>query len=76
MSVQLLATYQQYVQERIIRIRELEKLTGTSRSMIYLKMCKTSKYYDSSFPRSRKLGTGHAVGWLLSEVMNWIESLK
>ncbi len=76
MSVQLTATYQQYVQERVIRIRELERLTGISRSMIYLKMNIRSKYFDKAFPRSRKLGIGGAVGWLLSEVMDWIGSLK
>lgn len=76
MSVQLTAAYQQYVQERVIRIRELEKLTGISRSMIYLKMNIRSKYFDKNFPCSRKLGGGNAVGWLLSEVMGWIESLK
>lgn len=55
---------------RIIRLREVMKSTGLARSTIY-------KYIaEEAFPKPVSLGGEHgshrAVGWLHSEVENWI----
>ncbi|AIW13315.1 AlpA family transcriptional regulator [Vibrio tubiashii] len=52
---------------RIIRLKEVIKMTGLSRSTIYERMSM------EEFPASINLG-GSAVGWLESEVCKWIES--
>lgn len=53
---------------RLIRLKEVMETTGLSRSCIY-------KYIDSGdFPRNVPLG-GSAVGWVESEVQDWIRSL-
>lgn len=51
----------------ILRRREVERLTGLSRSTIYRLM------EAGSFPRQHKLSVG-AVGWMQAEISNWIES--
>lgn len=60
----------QQSQERIIRRREVESITGLSRSAVYLLMA------QGKFPKAINLGSGHAVGWSLTEVMAWIETKK
>lgn len=57
---------------QLIRLPELETLTGLSRSSIYDRLNPKSKRYDSTFPRAIKLS--HSSRWRLSEVLNWIES--
>jgi len=50
---------------RILRLKEVIKTTGLARSTIY-------KYLDEgTFPRPIPLG-GRSVGWLESEVYEWI----
>ncbi|MGL6356371.1 helix-turn-helix transcriptional regulator [Aeromonas veronii] len=56
---------------RVIRLKELTRLIGLSRSTIYDRMNPKSKRFDPSFPRPIKLGLA-SVGWYLSEVMAWI----
>jgi len=50
---------------RIIRLKEVMKMTGLGRSTVY-------KYIaESTFPRPVSLGD-RCVGWLESEVFGWI----
>lgn len=64
--------------ERIIRIAELTRITGLSRTAIYNKSSVRSKYFDRDFPKRFKINNedseNSAVGWLLSEVNEWIIS--
>ena len=53
----------------ILREPEVVKLTTLSRSAI------RRKEQKGKFPRRKKLGGGRAVGWLASEVEEWIKSL-
>ena len=51
--------------DRVIREGECRKLTG---------VCRTTRYMmerDGKFPARRQLG-GRSVGWVLSEVMEWV----
>jgi prophage regulatory protein len=50
---------------RILRRRDVEKRVGLSRSSIY------SRVQDGKFPRPVNLGA-RAVGWLESEIDNWL----
>lgn len=52
----------------ILRLPDVTARTGLGRSMIYLRM------KEGSFPKSIKLG-GRAMGWLESEVEEWIECM-
>jgi prophage regulatory protein len=52
---------------RILRLREVESRCGLKRSSIYQAIA------AGSFPKSLSI-TGHAVGWLDSEVEDWIAS--
>lgn len=59
------------VVDRIVRLKELTRLIGLSRSTIYDRINPKSKRFDPSFPRPIKLGSA-SVGWSLNEVMVWI----
>ena len=50
-----------------MRRRDVESVTGLSRSTIYQNM------QDGTFPKPIRLGA-KAVGWLESEVIDWIEA--
>jgi prophage regulatory protein len=52
---------------RILRRRQVESLTGLSRSTIYQRMS------VGTFPRRISLGI-RSVGWLASDVDEWIEA--
>ncbi|MCG3884713.1 AlpA family transcriptional regulator [Photobacterium leiognathi] len=52
---------------KIIRLPEVIKMTGLSRSTIYLRMSK------DDFPHTISLGE-RAVGWLESDVDQWLEA--
>jgi len=54
------------MQTIILRLPDVKKRTGLSRSALYLKI------NQGSFPRPIKLGT-KAVGWLEAEVQAWLE---
>lgn len=56
---------------RVVRLKEVEELTGLSRSAIYDRLNKKSRRYESSFPRQFSLG-GKAVGWLKHEIDTWV----
>ncbi|BDI50237.1 helix-turn-helix transcriptional regulator [Escherichia coli] len=54
-------------EDRVIREDECRKLTG---------VCRTTRYElekKGRFPSRLNLG-GRSVGWLLSEVMEWVKS--
>ncbi|MCE3238974.1 MAG: transcriptional regulator [Gammaproteobacteria bacterium] len=56
--------------DRILRIKEVERVTGYSRATIYRKM------NEKELPSSIKLGGGRAIGWLQSEIERWLESRR
>lgn len=50
----------------ILRRKQVEARTGLSRSSIYLKIS------QGEFPASISLGGARCVGWLESEISDWI----
>ena len=56
------------INDRILRLPEVIHLTGKSRATIYVEMG------VGSFPKSVAIGA-RAVGWLESDIQNWIDSL-
>lgn len=58
---------------RIIRIRDVEVLTSLKRSTIYKKLS-TDKSFPRPIPLSDSKSPGAPVGFVLSEVLAWIES--
>ncbi|MGL5472962.1 MAG: helix-turn-helix transcriptional regulator [Shewanella sp.] len=58
---------------RVVRIKELTRIVGLSRSTIYNKLNPKSKGYDPEFPKPLRLGAS-SVGWLLSSVDQWLIS--
>ncbi|ATY82053.1 AlpA family phage regulatory protein [Aeromonas veronii] len=60
---------------RIIRMPELTRLIGLSRSTIYDRLNPESKRFDPTFPPPLKLGRS-AVGWHLGAVLEWIDALQ
>ncbi|GAC1622249.1 MAG: hypothetical protein NVS9B10_05990 [Nevskia sp.] len=57
----------------ILRRRDLESRLRLSRSTIYDKINPRSPRYDASFPKPIHLGGGAAVGWIESEVADWLQ---
>ncbi|MDY0029231.1 MAG: AlpA family transcriptional regulator [Pseudobdellovibrionaceae bacterium] len=53
--------------ERILRLPDVKKRTGLSRSTIYLNISK------GTFPRHISLGV-RCVGWLESEIDAWVQA--
>lgn len=68
MDKQATFTAQFSVPDRIIRYKEVERITGLKRSALYKLM------NNGRFPLPRKL-TNYSNGWILSEVMRWMEEL-
>lgn len=58
----------------ILRMKHLIKKLGISRSSIYEKINPKSPRYDPTFPRPIKLGPA-SVGWVESEIDQWINTL-
>lgn len=58
---------------RILRLKHVLDRVGLSRSTVYDRINEKSPRYDRSFPRPVSLG-GAAVGWLETDVSEWIES--
>lgn len=52
--------------DKILRCRDVQEVTGLSRSTIYRMMDR------DDFPRATKLGV-RAIGWRQSAVADWIE---
>lgn len=57
----------------MLRLPEVIRRTGLSRSTIYNKLDKKSLNYDPLFPKQAKLG-GRAVAWDEEELDFWIRS--
>lgn len=57
---------------RILRVKQVKDRIGLSRSTIYDRLNPKSPRYDIGFPKPVSLG-GKAVGWLESEVCDWIQ---
>lgn len=55
------------MQDRLLRRREVERITGMSRSSIYRLM------QEAEFPRPVRIGPA-AVRWKASDITAWIES--
>jgi len=53
--------------KKIIRLPEVKNKTGLSRSSIYLRMS------NGKFPLSISLGGSRAIGWLESDIEQWLE---
>jgi prophage regulatory protein len=51
----------------ILRLPEVKRSTGLSRSTIYLRVA------EGTFPKPVCLG-GRAVGWLAEEVQDWLQN--
>lgn len=51
----------------VLRLPQVKSQTGLSRSAIYARIA------EGSFPKQIDLGGGRAVGWLESDVQNWIK---
>lgn len=58
---------------QMINISMVSELTGVSRSTIYEMMNPKSKYHEPTFPKKVNLTTCR-VGWVASEINDWIES--
>ncbi|MBU3020254.1 AlpA family transcriptional regulator [Alteromonas sp. McT4-15] len=56
-------------QQRILRLPEVKAKTGFGRSTIYALMA------SGEFPRSIRIGA-RAVGWLESDIDQWIETRR
>ena len=56
----------------VLRIKEMLRYTGLSRSMAYLKLG-SGKYRDETFPRPIRLGQ-RAVGWRKVELDRWLQT--
>ena len=52
---------------RLIRLPEVEELTGLSRTSVYRKI------KAGEFPKSIPL-TSRAIGWKYGDVLNWIDN--
>ncbi|PRW84289.1 hypothetical protein C7A11_27080 [Pseudomonas simiae] len=56
----------------MLRLKDVLKRTGFSRSTIYNKLKVGSKHYDSKFPRQIRVGKT-SVRWIESEINSWME---
>lgn len=57
---------------KMLRLKDVIARTGLSRSTIYDKINPKSRRYDSAFPKRVSLGVA-SVGWVESEITNWID---
>ncbi|WP_459619970.1 AlpA family phage regulatory protein [Burkholderia sp. 3C] len=56
----------------IVRLKQVERMTGLARSSIYNRMDSRSRYFDPTFPRSFPLGESKAaIGWYEHEIQEW-----
>lgn len=58
----------QHIHYNILRRKQVEARTGLSRSTIYAHIT------EGTFPRPINLVGGRAVGWIESEINEWLES--
>lgn len=56
----------------MLRLRDVLKRTGLSRSTVYNKLDESSRHYDAKFPRQIRVGRG-SVRWIEGEINSWVE---
>lgn len=56
---------------RLVRMREVQKKIGISRSTVYDWINPNSPRFDDSFPKPVRLG-GNSVGWIDTELEDWL----
>ena len=56
----------------MLRLRDVLKRTGLSRSTIYNKLNVASCHYDAKFPKQIRVGKT-SVRWIESEINSWME---
>lgn len=56
------------MENKILKVREVQAVTGLSRSTIYAEIAK------GKFPKQVKLTGVRSVGWRASAIAEWIES--
>jgi prophage regulatory protein len=54
--------------DRFLRLKEVIHITGLSRSTIYAEISK------GNFPKQIQLTGSRSVGWLESEIAQWVDS--
>ncbi|WP_312057767.1 helix-turn-helix transcriptional regulator [Acinetobacter courvalinii] len=64
---------QTFQKNQILNLKEVMHLTRLGRATIYNMLNPKNKSYDSTFPKQIKLSINR-VGWLASEINQWIES--
>lgn len=57
----------------ILKRKQVEAVTGLSRSTIYAKLDPKSKQHDPDFPKALSLGA-QSVGWYSDEIENWVNT--
>lgn len=55
----------------ILRLKQVQLRVGLGRSSIYALMNPQSPYHDANFPQSIRI-SAKAIGWLESEISDWI----
>ena len=58
----------------ILRLRDVQGRIKLSRSTIYSWIDPKSKQYKPDFPTPVSLGGGGAIGWVESEIEQWLET--
>lgn len=58
---------------QILRMAEVTRRVGLSKSTIYDRINPKSTRYDDTFPKPIKIGLS-AIGWLDEHINSWIES--
>ncbi len=56
---------------RLVRMREVQKKIGISRSTVYDWINPNSPRFDDSFPKPVRLGV-NSVGWVDTELEDWL----
>jgi prophage regulatory protein len=59
----------------LIRLPDVIKITGISRSLIYAKLNPKSKSYDTRFPTPVKISK-RAIAWRRRQIEIWIAGLR
>lgn len=62
-------------ENQVLRIDQLTKLLGISKSTVYLWSCPQSPQFDPTFPKRIRLGR-RSVGWMLKDVNAWLENKR
>lgn len=62
---------------RVVRMKRLSELLSVSRSTLYDWLNPGSPRHDPAFPKPMRLSAkGGAVGWLVEDVMRWLDTRK